>query len=211
VSDESTKLEEDPFVALGDLLAGPERISPGALATVIEKHGVQGWDRYGRFTSFKEGDEGLKKAHYEEALDAVAAQADHEWKSAFEQYPDQSPADAFAGDATPFSRYGWRKSKLPSFADSQEGEASAPSRPPPQQKKLENANAVLLGVMKLLLVDDKDREHFTLNQLPPYRSQQELINVLEDIGKDNTLPGLGKSTVGEKFKEVNRVLNERKQ
>ncbi|MCA3124973.1 MAG: hypothetical protein ING90_20210 [Rhodocyclaceae bacterium] len=209
-------LDSDPFISLGQLLTGtrehsPQPVSPGVIATVIENSGIQGWDRYGRFIRFTAQDEGEKAAHYREALDAVASEARYEWDSQDDQYHDRSPAEIEVDvGSSVFNRYGWQQSELPNFV---QVEASQPVSPPlpSRSKRRENANALLVGVMKLLLVEDRLRKDFELDTAqPPYSSQTDLIGAITDIAKQNKLPGLACSTLEQKLGDANEALRARR-
>jgi len=82
------------FRDLGSLLY--DDVGTGILATAIEQHGIQGWDRYDRFVDFKPDS---SEAHL--ALDLLAAQA--AW-SRDESDDTPSPLEAAVGPDNPFAR-----------------------------------------------------------------------------------------------------------
>ncbi len=212
--------EADPFISIGTLLTRPlpgasRPISTATLATAIEKYGVQGWDGYGRFALFTDQDKGDtpgsadKAIHYKAALGAVKKEADHDWDTWLEQIPEPSPAEDGTGNGTVFDRYGWRESVLPDFAKIDTSLPAGPRRSS-QGKRLDNANAALIGVMRLLMVGDKQREDFAVDTaFPVYRSQNDLIGAILDVAEANNFKGLSKSTLESKFAEARKVLNER--
>lgn len=108
--------EEDgnPFLSLGSLLDthGKRIVSVGKLATAIEKHGIYGWDRYGRFKHFA-----ADTVAAGEALDLLALV--HGYESRDEpnfQHQVPHPLDATAGGSDdPFLRFGWASCVAPDF------------------------------------------------------------------------------------------------
>jgi hypothetical protein len=76
--------DERSFLSLFDLYRIKTRIS--TLATAIERHGIQGWDRYGRFKTFK-----AEQPEAQAALDALATQLAWDWNLDNCQSSDQSP------------------------------------------------------------------------------------------------------------------------
>lgn len=106
--------------------------SPGTLATAIEKAGIYGWDRYGRFKHFKPNE---PEVHL--ALDALAWQARHE------DDPD-SPSPMFDEGINALSRFGWPANEQPDFAAIEAGALPAPERPHVNQKS-ENSTLAIVG------------------------------------------------------------------
>ena len=99
---------EDVFISLLQLYRNKTDIS--TLATAIERHGIQGWDRFGRLKTFKD-----EQGEYKAALDALAAL--YAWESDFDniQATEMSPIDA--ADGLPYSIFdmGWPADQVPDF------------------------------------------------------------------------------------------------
>lgn len=202
----------DLFISIGELLTRPlpgcsASVSTATLATAIEQHGVYGWDSYGRFVHLKANGEGDKVVHFREALKAVALEAEHEWATTIEQFPDQSPAEQGTGQGTVFDRYGWRVAELPDFHSIEQSIPTAPRRSP-QTTRMENATLTLIGVMHALMVKGKHGGALEIDtDLPPYSSQTDLIGAIVDVAETNNLRGVSRSTVEGKFADAKRALN----
>ena len=208
----ATPPRNDHFISIGDLLTrrwdgGSTSISTATLATAIEQQGVYGWDSYGRFIHLKADGAGDNAFHFREALKAVALEAEHEWASQLEQFPEQSPAEQGTGHGTIFDRYGWGATEIPDFRTIAQSIPASPRRAA-QAIRMDNATLTLIGVMHALMVEGKQRGPLEIDtDLPPYSTQTDLIGAIVDVAETNNLKGVSRSTVEGKFVEAKRVLN----
>lgn len=114
------------WMSLEALLSMDEGPSIGAIATAIEKGGIWGVDRYGRFRRFDGG-----SAEAREALDALAQQyafmAEEHLRDAH-QYdePPRSPLE-MADEFSSFSRYGWPRDETREFDNFTSSEPPMPT------------------------------------------------------------------------------------
>lgn len=171
MTDETPEWDERTFLQLGDL-AGRANVSIATLATAIERHGIQGWDRYGRFTTFKAGD-----AEAVVGLEFLARQ--HEWNCNVDNCQDgtQSPVESWEG---PGYGVGWLDDEAPDF-DAIAAESKGRSLPEPPKKsggngKGENHDMRLIAAL-LEVIDGTalGTKH------PDYQSTQKLAQELEKV------------------------------
>jgi hypothetical protein len=171
-----------------------DKIGIGTLASAIEKKGIQGWDRFGRFKEFtleeSIGDDAVRLAG---VLDTLAEQ--YAWdgepgtESPIEEY------DRYACDGRRYSLdWGWLESKMPLFSAivaEAAGEPVEPLRKPSVRE--ENNDKVLIGILLQVLLP---KAGF---------SQATLIDHLINNGYDS-YEGITKSTLETKFAKANSFL-----
>lgn len=115
------------FTTLYDLLHSNSPVSIAALATAIERHGVSGWDRFGRY---RENDETIKK----KALDALGDYVD--WlreehrKNEWPNFPSFEVSDYPLSDE--LSAFAWKTDALPNL---EEIGASIETMPEPPRRQ----------------------------------------------------------------------------
>ncbi len=120
--------DEDPEFRTLERLLETENIPHGVLATAIETHGIQGWDRYGRFKTFHR-DSAHDSPYVTKALDLLA----HHLASAEERSERRhrdDPEDCWEEfEESPWEQFGWKKGPLPDFDAIKASEAGEPSMP----------------------------------------------------------------------------------
>lgn len=122
------------LMTLADLLN--DEVDVGALATVIEKDGIYGWDRYGRFKHFKAEDQGAI-----DALDLLADMARYVPEPGSSSPLEESER---RGDFK-YNVHGWPEDKLPDFASIG---AETPRVPRPQAvSRTENGRLAIIGAL----------------------------------------------------------------
>ena len=100
----TTPNEDNLLVSLADLI---DQVTEAQLATEVEKNGIYGWDRFGRFQHFPAG-----SLTAELVLDLLAERFRHEVRRRDGETPmwfSCEPPDARC-------LYGWPKKDLPAFA-----------------------------------------------------------------------------------------------
>lgn len=175
----------EDFWALGALIR-TRKAKVGTLATAIEKHGVQGWDRFGRFREFAAGTDDARAA-----LDALAEQFAHDSDEGL------SPADLgeFGG---PIHRYGWLASKMPAFdAIDQEEQKAGP--PAPVRRRAENTDLRIIGCLLGII-----KGEIAWPKHPNFKTEEDLIGCMVD--EMGSLPGLRMRTLQGRFAEAKRAL-----
>lgn len=199
-------MDEQPvFKALWHLI-GREKIAIGILATAIEEKGVQGWDRFGRFKTFKADSSDPEIAEkYNKVLDTLAEQ--HEWdQDPQPDYDSRSPmeeADAFP-DLANWLNFGWLENDLPNFSEFSSESASqpaAPQKPSNVNNKGEHHSMRLIAAL-LEVIDGKAFG----NKHPDWKSAQDLAKELEAIYQ--TRIGTADSLV-KKFSAARKQLQDR--
>lgn len=124
------------FLRLGTLIY-EQRKPIGLIATVIERHGVYTWDRYGRIRLYLSDTEECAKA-----LDLLAA--------AYTAYIDPDGSDEWevfseaGGDA-----YGWPSNKMPDLTNLEVSIKDELEKPIPRNAivKTDNANILIIGAL----------------------------------------------------------------
>jgi hypothetical protein len=204
--------DHEPFVSIGELLTRPRSdasaaVSPAVLATAIEQQGVYGWDSYGRFVHFKPDSKDDAAHHFREALRAIALEANHDWASWLDQFPEPSPANQGTGQGTVFDRYGWRAADVPDFHAIAASTPASPRRSPSDVRR-DNADLTLIGVMQALMVDGAREGTLNIETgPPPYSTQADLIGAIVDVAQSNNLKGLGRTTLEGKFAQAKKIIN----
>lgn len=182
------------FMSL-DELVDASFASCGVLASYIERFGVDGWDRYGRYKSFLPG---ANEKEVSAALDFVA-----ECMSRYMRLGGKWRED----DSWPYwenRRFGWRFKDIPDFSAAVPG-AATPEPIPRFSPKEENNLLRLVGVLVKLLVTKGD-------PLPAgkgrklFSSQEELIGTIEELFE--RAPGLSRRHLQNVFARANVEHNQ---
>jgi hypothetical protein len=171
--------------------------STGVLATAIEKHGVYGWDRYGRFRHFKPSDQpsGASGEDYVgQALDCLAYIAERD--EIPEAHPELTAAQS--GRARPWFNCGWPEDELPDLDSIEAQQPVAPPRPSSLAKK---ENSTLMVVAALLAFT---KGELGVAQHPEYSSERQLIGLLAD--KMRGYPGMGRRNFQTKFADAKKLM-----
>lgn len=170
------------------------KVSISTLASAIERDGIQGWDRFGRFKTFTKDSQGDDAARYSKVLDLLAAQ--HEF-DAISDGAHRSPleeAEDFAGSGHPLE-YGWLENQLPDFSAIVAEGAGQPVEPPKRpSKRAETSEKRIIGAI--------------LKHVLPragYESEAALISDLLEHGYDN-YDGISKRNLEKTFAEAKRSL-----
>lgn len=193
MTDKESRQDKQTYISLVQLINTGVKIS--ILATAIEKHGIQGWDRFGRFKAFTKDSAGDDALRYTKVLDALAAQ--HEWDEAPANY--RSPieeAEAFAGSGHPFE-YGWLKSELPDFEAIVAGAAGQPVAPPKKpSKRAETSDLNIIAALLQFLMPKAG-----------YAKEAQLINDLLDVGWGD-YAGISQRNLQQRFADAKKSLNQ---
>jgi hypothetical protein len=171
------------------------------LATTIERSGVHGWDRFGRFGQYSASSNAGAQAL--DALAAFYAEEEAFWQGLQDNPPEGAedigsrvrPIDAVADfPKQELHKFGWPPEKVPEI-DRLERHPRMPRvvRDPIQAKKLLETIGALL--------------YFLKTRSRPY-SQSEVIN---DISSQHPeVPGLQKATLEQRFADGNAALTNAK-
>lgn len=175
------------------LLHGPRHgVSIATLATAIEKYGVQGWDRFGRFKTFKQGD-----AIFDRALDFLAAEAAFNSEGREERSPFEYAAEDWE---TP--SYGWREDALPDFKAIEAEQAAAPVQPKrrsaAESKAEDNNLRIIGGLLGYIKGELGNGKH------PDFKTENELIDLLAD--KLDGFGGVKHRNLQDKFSRAKQLL-----
>jgi len=156
---------------------GKDRVTVGALATAIEREGVHGWDRFGRFNRHKPD-----SPEAQAVLDALAA------------YGASDADEPMEDDGTGvFSRYGWPVELLPTF----EKWPDLPM-PPRPSVRADNANLRIIGALLCYIKGE-------IPHSGPFKSEADLIDTLLD-GMGPGYPGISRRTLEGKFMQAKALL-----
>lgn len=188
MTDERPEWDERTFLQLGDL-AGLATISTATLATAIERYGIQGWDRYGRFTTFKAGDS-------EAVMGLKFLAKQYEWNSNMDNCQEHtlSPAEAWDG---PGYGVGWFANEAPDFdAIAAESKGSPPKPPKQHSKREETSNLNIIAAMLDFLL-----------RKASYKSEAALIDDLLTAGYDD-YDGISKRTLEKRFAAAKKSLHQ---
>lgn len=181
------QIDDGPdIVSLGMLLSKGR--SPAILATAIEKFGVHGWDRFGRFGLF-----GKNSPDERAALDALAA----EFAAFSNDQPLPSEQDEFD---SPFSLCGWPADQLPKLDKIKVRQRKLPRTQAGARE--ENATLRLVGALLEFIEGGKAGRPAH----PLYKDDPQLATELVKIVGD--YPGLGLSTIKRKFDRSRASLQE---
>jgi hypothetical protein len=144
-------MKAENLVTFFDLLS--EGYTVAQLATAVEQHGVIGWDRYGRYGTFKPSDDATKSA-----LDALAdfLRAEDRFWEKKSQEPNPDPAEGNLDGSfintledwwsLPIHRFGWQRDNLPPI--DRKIEPLAPKR---RKKEDEFSQKTLLNIIGCFL------------------------------------------------------------
>ena len=192
-AEEPKKEKEPTFISLEALL---DRVEVGVLATAIEKGGVQGWDRYGRFGAFD-----AESAEARAALDLLS-----EWHLGAQErlLAPRDPmfedsADCFISE---YARYGWPDNCLPDFKSIGTAMVKMRSTPESAQAKAKGEKANLGIIDGLLLVVEGE---LGTSAHTAYESEAKLIQHLQE--KMAGYPGNSKRNLEAKFAAAKRLMN----
>jgi hypothetical protein len=185
---------EKQWIELGQLMRSYQD-HLGVLATFIEKEGIHGWDKYGRFKKFRSKDD--------ESLEALGAIAEHfEWLTSLDNETTLSRLDSVEGFCV-FTRYGWHAENLPAFdklCNSSQEDLAPPVRAS-SIKKAENTNTSIIGALLAYIEGDVNGHRHVR-----FQSEAELIKEL--CVKLDGFPGMSKSTLEAKFAGAKAFLGE---
>ena len=190
-------MDQPKLVTLFDLLH--DGCTPAQLASAVEKHGVSGWDRFGRFGQFKPPSDGARSAldtlaDYHSALNDAYERANQELDNPEpgDPYPGLDDPLDFLAEHThtvPLHHFGWPPDKLPSIDRTVQ-------HPPPPTRKISSRSAdeTLNALGGLLLVlRDLNKSGKTM-KIP---SEAALIDKV--VEKFPRFPGLSNSNLINKF------------
>jgi hypothetical protein len=193
-NDEPPEWDERTFLSLADLIGIGKRVS--TLAEAIERHGVQGWDRYGRFKTFKPSDPEAKNG-----LDFLARQYEWNCNGGNCQEDSCSPSDDYEGEG---QTLGWYDDEHPDFeAIAAEKTGENPPRPKGKTGYRPDAMHGIIGGLLMFIRGELDGEK---KQHPAYKSQEDLARLLADELKG--YPGLSLRNIQDKFATANRAIDQ---
>lgn len=188
-------METVKLKTLYDLLG--EGFTAAQLASTIERSGVHGWDRYGRFGQYSPSSKGSAQA-----LDALAyyrAAEERFWQELQERQPEDAddlvaldfPLDVVADWPTlELHKFGWPPDKVPAI-DRAEKYPSAPRATRDED-----------GPRDALLIIGALLDFVARRQKPPSQAQ-----IIEDISSQHaTVYGLGSAALEKWFGRANMRL-----
>jgi hypothetical protein len=194
MSESNFDLNDVDFFAITGLLE--QGVTIAQLATAIEKEGIQGWDRYGRYKVFKKDDR-----EFTLALDFLAGQ--YEWQSNVDNCQSHAPSPLDQVDIDhPACLLGWSRATLPKFGAQTEHIVPEPRRPEPKNgaaKRLETADLALIGAL-LAYVSGKTGQPAH----PHFSNEQQLITFLAETYTG--FYGVTTRTMQTKFSEAKKLL-----
>lgn len=181
-----------------------EQVEIATLADAIEKNGIYGWDRFGRYKKFDAKCTGHDGAKYQAVLDRLAEQ--YQWSS--DDIPDmerQSPVEE-AEDFPDYSSvlyWGWPSELVPDFASIAQKAADNPAPPKRNRSnpKGDNHSMRLVGAL-LEIIDGTILE----SKHPRFKSSQNLAQILEE--KYGRRIGSAES-LAKKFTDARQALHDR--
>jgi len=193
-------MKAENLVTFFDLLSDGYTVAQ--LATAVEQHGVTGWDRYGRYGTFKPSDDATKSA-----LDALAdclRAEDRFWdEKSQEQRPDRSEInleERFIDTLEDWfslriHRFGWPKGQVPAI------DRTSEPLPPRSKGRLigENTNTLLniLGCV-MLCMQEKHKAKIPM-RLPSEAGL--IIKLCNDYGD---VTGISKPSLENYFADAKR-------
>ena len=150
---------EAKLITLAELLF--RGYPPPVLATAIEKHGLDGWDGYGRWGQFKKTDaatklalDDLQRVHYEMVKSGATDLTDDDSQP---DSPKKSWHSAVGGASfpKPIHHMGWLSNKLPDLEKVKSSLAKQPVFVPMNGPEIrtETANAIIGGLLHLLTAE----------------------------------------------------------
>lgn len=139
-----------------------DRVSPGAIATAIEREGISKWDRYGRFVLYK-----ADSVEGRQALDIVAQvwSLESSEGQASEDYDPADPAyEPRGGPGDPSQMFGWMPGSVPNFKQAGQppnlrGKSSG------HTKTLDTLYLVIMALLNANKINIKDRGYVKRIQL----------------------------------------------
>lgn len=164
-----------------------------AVVTAIETHGLQGWDRYGRWGKFKPDQRPVS-----DALDAIA-EVLKQWDLHGEAFNAHDWIEDHAGYHN-LHAVGWAESDLPKFRDYV---SALPKKPAVYRstRRIEKNDLVLIAfLLRLILGEEGGCKH------PQFSSEQDIKNYASDHLKG--VPGLSERTLDTKFREAKRCWDQ---
>lgn len=167
------------------------RVSIGTLAEAIERVGIQGWDKFGRFKTFKK-----ETPEAQGALAVLAAQYEYEEQKANGRVDWMGPLDTVdLSEPSPF-HMGWKAADLPPLAEIAARADGEPTRADRPNKRNENANlAIIAGLLEIIRGKAGDLSG---------KSDQEIKDAL--VSYMTGVPGVGRSNLDKRFSEANALL-----
>jgi len=190
-------VDQPKLVTLFDLLR--KGYTPAQLATAVEKHGVTGWDRFGRFGPFKPTSDGARSAldtlaDYHSALNDAYERADQELANLEpgDPYPGLDDPLDFLTEHThtvPLHHFGWPPDKLPPI------DRTIQHPPPPKSKVSTRSDDETINALGGLLLVLRDLHKSGKTMMMP--SEAALIKKI--LEKYPRFPGLSNSNLINKF------------
>jgi hypothetical protein len=178
------------FLRLGTLIY-EQRKPIGLIATVIERHGVYTWDRYGRIRLYLSDTEECAKA-----LDLLAA--------AYTAYIDPDGSDEWevfseaGGDA-----YGWPSNKMPDLTNlevSINDQLKLSKRETSASTKTDNAHlGIILGLLKFVKGELSNNRH------PDWTGSEDALATFIEA-KMIGYPGVSQSNLTKKFTLAKQLI-----
>lgn len=182
---------DEEFIDLEYLITS-EGVEVSLLADAIEKEGIWGLDRYGRFKRFTPGEEGAQRA-----LDALAAQ------HSTSRYPGEQPAVETAEWEWTFRSYGWLKKDLPHFSQVGQIPSKLASQPRGPALRAANVNLRIIAALLDIIINRMRADQ----PKPEYAgSEAKLIKFLENMYQG--YEGFGKRTLEIRFADAKKALQD---
>ena len=193
-------MKAENLVTFFDLLRDGYTVAQ--LATAVEQHGVTGWDRYGRYGTFKPSDDATKSA-----LDALAEclRAEDRFWDEKSQEPNPDPAEGNLDGSfidrledwwsLPIHRFGWPEERVPAIDLTSEP-------PPPRSKGRANGEnmTTLLNILGCVMLCMQEKHKAKIPMRLP--SQAGLIRKL--CNDYSGVIGINKSSLENYFSDAKR-------
>lgn len=182
-------MEPVRLVTFYDLLQ--QGYTVGQLATAVEKYGVTGWDRFGRYGDF------APPPKSEGAITALDALADfHEFEVQYYEKRDEEDCtpsyELFDSPGTGVHRFGWQSDKLPNIDQS----VADPPAPGTAKRDAQPRNALLLLGAVLDYLNQREK--------PP--SQAQVIDKI--CSRHPDVYGLKEAALEKWFAAANKALRD---
>jgi len=179
-----SEFDDDPFLSLADCVYLAQT-SPAELASTIERGGIFGWDRFGRYKHFE-----LGSPEACIALDALA--------TVHARYLQRKQFDSTDAADLPLDDYGWRVAEWPAFPG---GSAVPPDEQAVRAEKAKDIAcllAIIGALMRFIRGELYEEKH------PAYESDNKLRELILDALP--LVPGLRKRNLQDVFALGKKVL-----